>query len=131
MSSATHTKTAEGRRSAIVGEGLYLLNLLLPLLPMLLLSLLYLRHRNTQNNYLYLHLLQPLLAASISSTFFLLGNLYVLSANGYRSIEALVIFVIYFIAVVPLFLIPGLFGLIKAMAGDVYRYPLINRFLRR
>jgi hypothetical protein len=30
-------------------------------------------------------------------------------------------------AVVPLFFIPGLLGLIKAIAGDLYHYPLIGR----
>ena len=52
--------------------------------------------------------------------------LLILLLGGYRSLHALVIFEVYYILVVPLFLIPGLIGLIKAMAGQIYRYPLIG-----
>ena len=115
-----------GKPLAVIGEGLYLLNLLFPLLPLLGLLWLYTRRHNHPAALVRVHLRQALLGAVIVALLFLGANLMILLLGGYRSLHALVIFEVYYILVVPLFLIPGLIGLIKAMSGQIYRYPLIG-----
>lgn len=119
----------QGKAAAISGEGLFLLNLLFPLVPLLPLIVLHLKHRGTTNDYLRAHLVQPLIAACFSSILFIIGNLYILSVGSYRSIQALITFEIYYVAVATPLLIPGLLGLIKAMSGEIYRYPLIRKWV--
>ena len=122
-----------GQGTAIAGEILFLLNLLIPVLPLLLLVFLNLKHKNTDNQYLRAHLIQPLLAACISTTLFLLGVLIIILTGDYKSIsiQLIIVLEVYTVAVVIPMLIPGLMGLIRAMSGDMYRYPLIGRVLGR
>ncbi|RLJ19023.1 hypothetical protein DJ031_10030 [bacterium endosymbiont of Escarpia laminata] len=117
----------QGKPLAIISQGLYLLNLLFPLLPMIGLAWLRYRHRNSEFVLLRNHLPQAFIGACISSGIFIAANLLILLLGNYGSIASLIIFEVYFIAVVPLFLIPGLMALIKAMSGQQYRYPLIGR----
>ena len=117
------------KTTAIISEGVFLLNLLLPVIPYIGLLFLYLRHRSSSSKFLWAHTVQPVVAASISTLLFLAGNLFVILSSGYKSIQALIIFEIYYIAVVPPFLVLGLFGLIKAMSDDIYIYPVIGRFV--
>lgn len=123
-------KTA-GMATAITGETLFLLNLLVPVLPLLFLAWINLKHRNTTNNYLRAHLKQPLIAGIISTSLFLLGALFIILTGGYDSISIQLIVVLeaYTLLVVIPLLIPGLIGMIKAMSGDTYRYPLIGKWL--
>ena len=120
-----------GQATAITGEILFLLNLLLPVLPLLFLVLLNLKHRKTTNDFLRAHLKQPLIAAIISTSLFLLGILFIIMTGGYDSISIQLIIVLeaYTLIVVIPMLIPGLIGVIKAMSGDSYRYPLIGKWL--
>ncbi len=123
----TTTQSDADKTLAVVSEGLYLLNLLFPLLPLLGLIWLRYRHRKHMAALVRNHLPQACRAACIATAVFIAANLLILLLGGYRSIHALIVFEVYFIIVVPLFLIPGLFGLIKAMAAQTYRYPLIGR----
>ena len=116
-----------GSPLAIISEGLYLLNLLFPLLPLLGLSWFYSRHRNHATALVRIHLRQAFIAAFISTGIFLGANLLILSLGGYFSLHALIIFEVYYIFVVPLLLFPGLIGLTKAISAQVYRFPLIGR----
>ncbi len=120
-----------GHMTAIIGEVLYLLNLLMPILPLLFLIALNLKHRTTTNAYLRDHLKQPLVAAIISTNLFLLGCLFIIMTGGYKSIsfELILVLEVYTLAVVMPFLVPGLIGIIKAISGDRYRYPLIGKLL--
>ncbi len=117
----------QGKPLAVISEGLYLLNLLFPLLPMIGLAWLRYRHRNSEFDLVRNHLPQAFIGACISSGIFVVANLLILALGGYASIASLITFEVYFIAVVPLFLIPGLMALIKAMSGHHYGYPLIGR----
>lgn len=120
-----------GLATAITGEILFLLNLLLPVLPLLFLIFLNLKHRGTTNDFLRAHLKQPLIAAIISTSLFLLGILFIVMTGGYKSIsiQLIVVLEVYTLIVVIPMLIPGLIGVIKAMSGENYRYPLIGRLL--
>lgn len=115
-----------GKTLAIVSQGLYLLNLLIPLLPLVVLSLLYLNRDVGGKPLARINLTQALIGAGISSLLFIAANLLILLLGGYRSLQALIIFEVYYILLVPVFLIPGLIALIKAMSGQIYRFPLIG-----
>jgi uncharacterized membrane protein len=124
--SETETTPEAGKTLAVASEGLYLLNLLFPLLPLLGLAWLRYRYRHHTATLVCNHLPQAFLAACITSGVFLAANILILYLGGYRSIHALIIFEVYFILIVPLFLIPGLIGLIKAMSAQTFHYPLIG-----
>ena len=125
------SKTIPGKPAAIIGEGLFLLNLLFPVLPLIPLAILNMKQRSTSNQYLRAHLKYPLVAALISTSLFLLGCLYIVLSGGYTSIsiELIVVLEAYTLLVVIPLLIPGLIGLIKAMSGEIYRYPLIRKWV--
>lgn len=111
---------------AVVTEGLYLLGMLLPLLPMLAQVWIYARYRNHRAPVVRSHVRQCFVASLIAFGLFVAANLLALSLGGYGTWAAMVVFEVYFVALVPLLLIPGLIGLIRAMSGQDYRYPLIG-----
>ena len=117
---------------AVITEGLYLLGMLLPLLPLLpLLGQLwiYTRHRDHETPVVRNHVRQCFVATLIAFGVFAAANLLALSLGGYGTWAALVVFEVYFVVFVPLLLIPGLIGLIRAMSGQDYRYPIIGKRL--
>jgi uncharacterized membrane protein len=128
--SADAGKEAPLPKPAIIAEGLYLLNLLFPLFPMLGLAPMYLKRRK-HPEFIRLHIAQAFWAALISLALFVGANLLVLALGGYRGIQGLVVFEVYYIAIIPLFLVPGLLALIKALSGQGFRYPLLGKFVER
>ena len=111
---------------AILAESLYLLNLLFPLIPLGV--MLIVRHRRFADagKLGRSHLAQATAVAIISSLLFVAANLVIVMYGGYRSVAALITFEIYFIAIVPLFVIPGLLALLRAMNEQPARYPFIG-----
>lgn len=118
----------QGKRIAVFSEALYLVNLLLPVIPFLFLLTLYFRHRQHESVVARNHLKQATTGATIATVVFIIANIVVMLFGGYKSITALITFEVYYIVFVPLFLIPGLFGLIRAMSGESYRFPLIGKY---
>ena len=120
---------------AIAAESLYLLNLLFPIIPLVFLTILYVRSRGISSEYLRSHTLQPWIAALVSTALFLLINLVAWLMGGYASLDSLVsihslvALEVYTLLVILPFLVPGLFALTKAMSGQAWRYPLISRLL--
>jgi uncharacterized Tic20 family protein len=124
------TRRHSDRRLAVTAQGLYLLNLLFPLIPLVFLLAIYFRRVADAGALGRNHLRQALPAALVSSVLFVLANGVVLAYGGYRSVVALITFEVYFIAVVPLFVIPGLMGLLRAMNEQEFRFPILGRFVR-
>ncbi|WP_456373879.1 hypothetical protein [Thiolapillus sp.] len=128
-------RTPEKQGLAITAEALYMLNLLFPFLPLLALGIIYFRNRNNPSLFLRSHIIQPWIAALISTALFILINVIAGIAGGYTSmdklisIHSLVALEVYTLLVILPFLVPGLLGLTKAMSGLAWRYPLIGRFL--
>ena len=112
---------------ALWAYGLMLLNLLFPVLMYLPVCLLWRRHRQATDRLVNLAVNQAWLAATASTTLFLLANALIIGLAEYRSTFALITFEMYFIGVIPLFLIPGLLGLVKGLNQQAYRFPLIGR----
>lgn len=117
------------KRLAVTAQSLYLLNLLFPLIPLPFLLGIYFRRVADAGALGRNHLRQALVAALVSSALFIAANGVVLVYGGYRSVVALITFEVYFIAVVPLFVIPGLMALLRAMNEQECRFPLIGGLL--
>ena len=73
------------------------------------------------------HLSQTLIASSVSTIIFLVINLFILLTDGYASLTALLFLEVYFMLVVPLFLVVGIMGFAKAIKGLEFNYPLIGQ----
>ena len=129
MSMEAINRRDSDKRLAVTAESLYLLNLMFPLIPLVFMLIMYRRRFGEAAALGRNHLRQSLLAAFISSGLFILANLFILAHGGYRSVAALITFEVYFIAVVPLFVVPGLMALLRAMNEQEFRYPLIGRLI--
>jgi len=125
----------DGKGVAIAAESLYLLNLLFPLLPFLILTGLYLKHRDSPRLLVECHVKQTWIVALVTTLLFALINLVAWWLGGYRSLDtlvsihSLVALEVYTLLVILPFAIPGLLGLTKAMNAQCYRYPLLGKFL--
>ena len=78
MSSSGDAAETPGKLLAVVGEGLYLINLLLPLLPLLGLVWLYLQQQDHAARLVRVNLLQALIGAGISTSLFIAANILIL-----------------------------------------------------
>lgn len=127
-------RSQEKQGLAIASESLYMLNLLFPLIPLLALTVIFLRHRKDPSLFVRSHVIQPFATALISTTLFIVINLIAALLGGYTSLDnlisihSLVALEIYTLLVILPFLVPGLIGLTKAMAGLAWHYPIIGRF---
>jgi uncharacterized Tic20 family protein len=74
------------------------------------------------------HLVQALIASSISTSIFVLLNVFIVLTDGYASLTALFSLEVYYMLIVPLFLAMGIFGFTKAIKGEGYIFPLFGRF---
>lgn len=119
-----------GTTIAMIAEGLFFLNLfLLPGVSFVILLLLYYSQRNHESRLARNHLKQAFVAAGITTALFLITNLLILLFGGYQSVALLIAIEIYLVAVVTPFAIVAIFGLLKAMSQQEYRYPLIGKYL--
>lgn len=123
-------ESQEINKAAIISHGLMLLNLLFPMIMYLVLMSYWLKHRRSADLLLRVAVNQAFIAATLSTALFLSANLIIVIWASYRSTFALITFEIYFIFVVPLFLIPGLLGLVKSNVNQVYYYPVLGRFFK-
>jgi len=119
-----------GTTIAMIAEGLFFLNLfLLPVVSFVILALLYLSQRKHESRLARNHLKQAFVAAAITTALFLLTNLVIVLNGGYQSVALLIAIEVYLVAVVTPFAIVAIFGLLKAMSQQEYRYPLIGKYL--
>jgi uncharacterized Tic20 family protein len=127
-------RTQEKQGLAIASEALYMLNLLFPLIPLLALASIFFRHRKDPSLFVRSHVIQPFIAALISTSLFVIINLIAALLGGYSSmdnlisIHSLVALEVYTLLVILPFLVPGLIGLTRAMSGVSWHYPIIGRF---
>jgi len=117
-------------RLAVTAQSLYLVNLLLlPGLAFVILLGIYLLFRDRVSS-LSLHNLRQSLSASLWAGFFLvICNALVLLTGGYDGPWTWVIVIVYFTMAHSTLILLGVVGLIKAMAGEFWRYPLIGGLL--
>ena len=123
-------KHKSNNHTAAFAEAFFIGNLLFVGVFYLALWTLYLlRYKNasvvTRN-----HLKQTLVASSISTTIFIAINIFIMLTSGYASVTALFSLEVYFMLLLPLFLIVGIIGFTKAIKGVDFTYPLIGRLIR-
>lgn len=113
---------------AVTAESLYLVNLLLlPGLGFLLLLLLYWK-KHTSVSGLNLNHLQQTVSASIwGGILIIIVNALIIFLGGYDGGYTWMIAVIYFTLVHSTFILLGMIGLVKALAGQCWSYPLVGR----
>lgn len=123
--------TAAGKSLAVKAESLYLVNLMLaPGLAFVLLLLLYWFNRGRTDALATNHLSQTVgvtvaggaLIVVVSALFILFGGL----DSGYTWM----VVVMYFTFIHSSLILMGVMGLVKAMAGEHYVFPLIGRPFR-
>jgi len=75
------------------------------------------------------HLKQTLLAATISTVIFVLLNIVIVITDGYNSLTGLFMLELYYMLVVPVFLIMGIFAFTKAVQDEIYTFPVIGKLV--
>lgn len=117
-----------GQGLAITAEVLYLANLLLlPGLAFLGLLALWYRHRDTAPALARSHLRQTIAASLWAGVLLVVANAAIILLGGYHQVSTWVVAIIYFTMFHSSFVLLGVLGLAKAMAGKRYVFPLIGR----
>ncbi len=112
---------------AVIAESLYLINLmLLPGLAFVLLLVIYLRSKNTADPLSRNHLQQTVVTSIWAGALLILVNALIIVLGGYDGPYTWMVVIIYFTTAHSCFILAGVFGLIKALAGQCWSYPLIG-----
>jgi uncharacterized membrane protein len=112
---------------AIIAESLYLMNLMLiPVLGFLILTVLYFKYEKCSSALAGCHLRQTFSATIWAGMLLILVNGVILMAGGYQAPYTGVIVVLYFTICHSTLIFLGMYGLVKAMAGERFHYPLIG-----
>ena len=114
--------------TAAIAEAFFIANLLFVGVFYLALWVFYLLRYQSTSSVGKKHLIQTLVASSISTLIFLAINLFIMLTSGYASLTALFSLEVYFMLVVPLFLFVGISGFIQAVKGLDFNYPLIGQY---
>jgi len=116
--------------TAAFSEAFFIANLLfVGVFYIALWGLYFLRYRGT-STVAKKHLSQTLIASSLSTIIFLSINVLILLTDGYASLTALFSLEVYFMLVVPAFLVAGIMGFTQAIKGLDFHYPLIAQLSR-
>lgn len=113
--------------TAAYAEAFFIANLLFIGIFYLALWVLYfLRYKHTSDvgkN----HLKQALVASTSSILVVVALNIFILLTSGYASATALICAEVYLMLIVPVFLIFGIQGFMKAINDQNYKYPLFGK----
>lgn len=124
--------SGRGKSLAIQAETLYLVNLMLaPGLAFLLLLGLYWLNRNKADALAMNHLSQTVGVSITGGALIVLAIGIFLYTGGMASGYTLMTIVLYFTFIHSSLIFMGVMGLVKAMAGEHYVYPLIGRPFRQ
>ena len=113
--------------TAAFAEAFFIANLLFVGIFYLALWILYFLRYQRTSAIAQKHLTQSLIASSISTAIFVAINIFIIVTDGYASLTALFSLEVYFMLIVPLFLVAGIIGFTKAIKGMDYSYPLIGQ----
>jgi hypothetical protein len=116
-----------GQSTAVLAESLYLVNLLvLPAIGFLALSWLFLRSGSQTPALARSHISQSFSASLWGGTLLVFVILLILALGGYQAVNTWTLVILYFTTVHATFVLIGIIGLAKAMAGRCWRIPLIG-----
>ncbi len=117
----------EGRQLAVAAEVLYLINMLpAPGLGFLVLLWLYFRNRQAAPALAACHLWQAVMVSLWAGVLIGLVAILILMLEGLREPIAWMAMILYVLCIHSAFILFGVVALVKAMAGEPYRYPLIG-----
>jgi uncharacterized Tic20 family protein len=120
-----------GKTLAVAAETLYLVNLLLlPGLAFVALLALYLTRHRTAAPLAVNHLSQATGVSVIGGTLIVTVILAVVLPGVLEPAWTWVLVVLYFTFVHSTLILLGVLGLVRALAGQHYRYPLLGRFFQ-
>lgn len=120
-----------GRDLAITAETLYLLNLLLlPGVAFLALLVLYLLRYRTAAPLAANHLAQTTGVSIIGGALIVTVIMAIVLLGALDTAWTWVVVILYFTFVHSTLILLGVLGLVRAMAGTHYRYPLLGRYFR-
>ena len=123
-------ESARPNTVAVAAQTLYLLNLLLiPGLAFVLLLGLFWQQRRRTDDFNLSHLRQTISASLWAGILIVIVNALILLLGGYESASVWVVVILYFTTVHATLILLGVIGLVKALAGQYWRYPLIGQRL--
>lgn len=118
----------ESASLAVIAESLFLINLLLlPGLAFLILLFVYWKFHGQANTVNLNHLQQTVVASLWGGFLLVVINAFILLLGGYQGAYTWMIVVIYFTIVHSTFILLGVVGLVKALAGECWKYPVVGR----
>lgn len=128
---APESSAVPGQSLAVLAQSLYLANLLLaPGLAFAALLWLWLRHKDTAPLLARQHLHQASLVSLVGGVLIVCLSGAWVAFGGLQSAWTWVVVLTYFVCIHGALVLLGMFALSKAMAGQVWRYPLIGPRLR-
>jgi len=120
-----------GKTLAVTAETLFLVNLLLlPGLAFAALLLVYLAKRHGSPPLAANHLAQTTGVSVIGGALLVLVIALILALGGFDSGYTWMVVILYFTFIHSSLILLGVMGLVKAMSGQHFRYPLIGRPFR-
>ena len=122
---------AGGQKLAITAESLFLVNLMLaPGLAFIVLFLLYLLKRSDADPLALNHLSQTVGVSVAGGVLIVFIIALILALGGFDSGYTWMVAVLYFTFIHSSLILMGMFGLVKALNGEHFSYPLIGRPFR-
>jgi len=116
-----------GQNLAVLAESLFLINLLLlPGLAFAALFALWLKNRDSAPPLARQHLRQTTFVSLVGGFLIVVLSGLILALGGLDWAWTWVVLVLYFTCIHSTLVLLGMYGLIKAMSGQVWRFPLIG-----
>jgi uncharacterized Tic20 family protein len=124
---ATRVQQEADASIAVQAEALYLVNLLLvPGLAFLALLWLARRHADSSNPLTRCHLRQTVVVSLWAGLLLVAVTLLIVLLGGFEAPATWVVLILYFTCCHSALVLFGVLGLARAMAGQLYVYPLIG-----
>jgi hypothetical protein len=116
-----------GQALAVLAESLFLINLmLLPGIAFAILAGLWLKHRDSAPPLARQHLRQATLVSLWGGALIVVLGAIIILAGGLDAAWTWVVLILYFTCIHSTLILLGMYALIKAMAGQRWRFPLIG-----
>ena len=120
-----------GKSLAVTAQSLYLLNLMLaPGLAFVLLLLLYRFNRGRADALAMNHLSQTVGVSLVGAALIIVATAVLLILGGLDSGYIWMVVILYYTFIHSSLILMGVMGLVKAMAGQHYVFPLVGRPFR-
>jgi hypothetical protein len=118
----------EGQNLAVMAQVLFLANLMLaPGLAFLAIAWLWFKHRSGGAWLARCHLEQTFRASLWAGVLLVVANVAVILLGGFQSVWTWVIVILWFTCVHSTLILLGVVGLVKAMAGKPFVFPVVGR----